>query len=371
MTESALDDRQRRTISTLLEATIRVGVLVAIAAACFVLLKPFLLIVAWGAIIAVAFYPLFRKVRGWLGGRNGLAATLLSLVLIAAIIIPTLLLSESLLDGVRQMHESVEAGQMRIPPPSEKVADWPIVGEKAYRMWTQASSNFDAFMASFQPQIQEVGRSAVRLVASGGKAILFTIIALGIAGAFLATAESCVRGLKALGRRLDGVNGEAFVTNSALVVRSVALGVIGIAIVQALLAGIGMALVGVPLTPLWTLLVLVLAVAQIPPLVVLGPVIVYVIANADPVPAGIFAIWALFVSVSDAFLKPLFLGRGLEIPTLVILLGAIGGLITMGVIGLFVGAVVLSIGWQLLVAWVTGDVEDPGEVEERELQPAE
>lgn len=371
MTESILDGRQRQAISTLLEATIRIGVLVAIAAACFVLLKPFFLIVAWGAIIAVAFYPLFLKVRGWLGGRNGIAATLLSLVLISAIVIPTVMLSESLIDGARRMNESVEAGQMRIPPPSDKVADWPVVGEKAYGMWMQASRDFESFIATFQPQVEEVGRTAVRLVASGGKAILFTIIALGIAGAFLASAEPCVRGLKALGRRLAGEDGEAFVTNSALVVRSVALGVIGIAIVQALLAGIGMALVNVPLTPLWTLLVLILAVAQIPPLVVLGPVIVYVIANSDPVPAVIFAIWGLFVSVSDAFLKPLFLGRGLEIPTLVILLGAIGGLISMGVIGLFVGAVVLSIGWQLLVAWVAGDVQDLGEIEESKLQPAE
>ncbi|MBK5097748.1 MAG: AI-2E family transporter [Gemmatimonadetes bacterium] len=366
MTDSILDDGQKRTISTLLEATIRIGVLVAIAVACFALLKPFLLLVAWGAIIAVAFYPLFLKVRRWVGGRNGLAATLLSLVLIAAIVIPSVILSESLIDSASHMYESVEAGQMRIPPPPDKVADWPVIGEKAYSLWTQASRNLDSFVATFKPQIQKVGRSALGLMASGGKAILFTIIALGIAGAFLASAEACTRGLKALSRRLAGDDGEAFVSDSALVVRSVAVGVIGIALVQALLAGIGMALVDVPLTPLWTLLVLILAVAQIPPLVVLGPVIVYVIANADPVPAVIFTIWGLFVSVSDAILKPLFLGRGLEIPTLVILLGAIGGLITMGVIGLFIGAVVLAIGWQLLTAWVTGDVEA---IEEPEFQP--
>jgi hypothetical protein len=115
MTDSILDDGQKRTISTLLEATIRIGVLVAIVVACFALLKPFLLLVAWGAIIAVAFYPLFLKVRRWVGGRNGLAATLLSLVLIAAIVIPSVILSEShvRIGGSRPDANSASAGQGR------------------------------------------------------------------------------------------------------------------------------------------------------------------------------------------------------------------------------------------------------------------
>lgn len=365
MNKPILDEQQRRAIATAAEAVVRIGVLVAIAVACIRLLLPFMVPVLWGAIIAVAFYPLFLKVRGWLGGRNAIAATLISVVLMAALIVPAIVLSEPMLDAAKGLRESVDSGELHVPPPSEKVAEWPVIGERVYRAWSQASTNLPSFVEAFRPQLEALGRHFAAMMASGGVAFLFTIIAFGIAGAFLAKAEVCGKGLTSLARRLGGEQGAAFVGNAALVVKSVATGVIGIALVQALLGGSAMALVGVPLWPLWTLILLVLAVAQIPPLIVMGPVIVYVFATADPLIAVVFAIWGVFVSISDAILKPLFLGRGLEIPTLVILLGAIGGMIVQGVIGLFIGAVVLSIGWQLLVAWVTGEVEEPG------LEPAE
>ncbi len=359
MNTPILDERQRTAIATSLEATIRIGVIMVIVVACFALLRPFLIPVAWGAVIAVAFYPLFLKIRGWLGGRNALAATLLSVVLIAAVVVPVLMLSGTVLDGAGRVQASVESGELQVPPPPPGVADWPVIGERAYSLWSEASTNLKPVVQAFKPQIEALGRQLVGLLASGGKAILFTLISLGIAGAFLANTQACARGLTALLRRLAGDSGEAFVGNSAAVVRSVAYGVIGIAVLQAFLGWAGMALVGVPLAVLWTLILLVLAVAQIPPLMVMGPVIVYVFATASPLTAILFAIWGVFVSISDAIFKPLFLGRGLEIPTLVILLGAIGGLIIQGVIGLFLGAVVLAIGWQLMVAWVVGEVEEP------------
>jgi predicted PurR-regulated permease PerM len=365
MNKPILDEQQRKAIATSLEATIRIGAIAIIAVACFALLKPFMIPVAWGAVIAVAFYPLFLKVRGWLGGRNALAATLLSVVMIAAILVPVVMLSGTALDGAGRVRASVESGELRVPPPPPGVADWPVIGERAYSLWSQASTNLEPVVEMFKPQIEALGRRLVGLLASGGRAILFTLISLGIAGAFLANTHACARGLTALLRRLAGDSGEAFVGSSAAVVRSVAYGVIGIAILQAFLGWAGMALVGVPLAMLWTLILLVLAVAQIPPLVVLGPVIIYVFATASPMIAVLFAIWGVFVSVSDAIFKPLLLGRGLAIPSLVILLGAIGGLILEGVIGLFLGAVVLSIGWQLMIAWVKGEVEEP------ELEPAD
>jgi predicted PurR-regulated permease PerM len=365
MNKPILDEQQRRAIATSLEATIRIGVIVIIVVACFALLKPFMIPVAWGAVIAVAFYPLFLKVRGWLGGRNALAATLLSVVLIAAILVPVVMLSETMIDGVGQVQASVESGELRVPPPPPGVADWPVIGERVHSLWSQAATDLEPVVRAFRPQIEALGRHVLGLVASGGKAILFTLISLGIAGAFLANTQVCARGLTALLRRLAGESGEAFVGSSAAVVRSVAYGVIGIAVLQALLGWAGMVIVGVPLAMLWTLILLVLAVAQIPPLVVMGPVIIYVFATASPLTAVLFAIWGVFVSISDAIFKPLLLGRGLAIPSLVILLGAIGGLILEGVIGLFLGAVVLAIGWQIMIAWVAGEVQEP------ELEPAD
>jgi predicted PurR-regulated permease PerM len=137
--------------------------------------------------------------------------------------------------------------------------------------------------------------------------------------------------------------------------RSVAQGVLGVALIQSILAGIGLLLMGVPYAGIWAMLVLLLAIVQLPPILILGPIIVYVFSVAETVPAVIFMIWSMIVSSSDAFLKPLFLGRGMDIPMLVILLGAIGGMILSGIIGLFVGAVVLAVGYTLFVAWLDQD----------------
>jgi len=135
-------------------------------------------------------------------------------------------------------------------------------------------------------------------------------------------------------------------------IRSVAQGVLGVALIQSILAGIGLLLIGVPYAGVWAGLVLLLAIVQLPPILILGPIVVYVFSVAETVPAVVFMIWSMLVSSSDAFLKPLFLGRGMDIPMLVILLGAIGGMILSGIIGLFVGAVVLAVGYTLFTVWL-------------------
>jgi predicted PurR-regulated permease PerM len=164
---------------------------------------------------------------------------------------------------------------------------------------------------------------------------------------------------KILSRLAGEDNGQAYTDLTKATIRSVAQGVLGVAIIQAVLAGLGMFIMDVPGWGLWTMLILVLAIAQLPPILVLGFVIVYVFSVADTTPAVIFLIYSLIVSASDGFLKPLFLGRGMETPMLVILLGAIGGMILSGIIGLFVGAIVLALGYELFMAWLNQGVETP------------
>ena len=155
-----------------------------------------------------------------------------------------------------------------------------------------------------------------------------------------------------IGIRLTGDRGEEFVDLAGAVIRSVAQGVLGIALIQSVLAGLGLVLVGVPGAGLWALIVLFLAVIQLPPLLILGPIMIYVFSTADTTVAVIFMIWGILVSISDSFLKPLLLGRGLKTPMLVILLGAIGGMIMYEIIGLFVGTVVLSLSHELFLVWL-------------------
>ncbi|MGD8809620.1 MAG: AI-2E family transporter, partial [Gammaproteobacteria bacterium] len=173
-----------------------------------------------------------------------------------------------------------------------------------------------------------------------------------IAAAFLAGTEVTTSAARRLLTRIAGNDGEALRALSVATIRSIAVGVLGIAVIQALGAGIGIALVGIPAAGLWALIVLVLAIMQLPPWLVLFPMVFYVFSVESTTVAVIFAVWSVIVSFADAVLKPMLLGRGVDAPMIVILLGAIGGMIMSGIIGLFVGAVILGLSYRLLMIWL-------------------
>ena len=163
--------------------------------------------------------------------------------------------------------------------------------------------------------------------------------------------------MRNLSNRLAGDYGDELIDLSISTVRSVAVGVLGIAFIQAMLGAAGMMFVGVPAVGLWALAILVVAIAQLPPILILGPVAIYVFSVESTTVAVVFLVWSILVSFSDMVLKPLLLGRGVEVPMLVILLGAIGGMISAGIIGLFLGAVVLTLAYKLFIAWLGLDAE--------------
>ena len=335
------------------EVSIRLVMLAGLAIWCFLIFKPFLMPVLWGIILAVALYPLFDRMKSWLGGRGKLAGTLFILVSLSALIIPVLFLSESFFDGVRWLAASNQKEAVQVPPPPAKVADWPVIGDQIYATWTAASKDLEATLHKFGPQLKQFGAWLLSTLTGLGLGFLMTLLAIVIAGVMMIHADGGGRTARSIGKRLGGEYGEAAVGLAVQTTRSVANGVVGVAAVQALAAGVGMRVAGVPGAGLWAVLVLVLAVAQLPPLVILGPAAIYVIATSDStITIVLFCIWALVVSISDSFLKPLFLGRGMEIPMPVILIGAIGGMMLSGIIGLFVGAVVLAMGYKLFTAWM-------------------
>jgi len=188
------------------------------------------------------------------------------------------------------------------------------------------------------------------------------ILSIIISGILLASSSGAYHvSLKIFTRLTGDKQGQHFTDLAAATIRSVAQGVLGVAMIQTVLAAIGMYFMDVPGWGLWSILILVLAVAQLPPLLVLGPVVVYVFSVAETTPAVIFTVWSLLVSMSDGFLKPIFLGRGMETPMLVILLGAIGGMLMSGILGLFVGAIVLALGYELFMAWLNQNQESVSE----------
>ena len=334
---------------------VRLAILFLLLYYCFLIIAPFVPLVLWGAIIAVALYPLHIKFTAKLGNRGKLSATLLSLIALAVIMTPVVMLSDSLIEGVRTWTADFESGSVRVPPPAEGVRDWPMIGEKLYSAWQLASENLSEAAEQYAPQLEGLGNALASAAAGVGIGLLQMILSIVIAGIFLASADVSAAGTRAVVNRLVGARGPRLVALSEATVRSVAQGVLGVAIIQTLLAAVGLLAAGVPAAGVWAFLVLLLAIVQLPTILILGPIIVYVFSVADPLTASVFAIWSVLVSVSDMVLKPLLLGRGLDVPMLVILIGAIGGMLLSGIVGLFVGAVILVLGYELVEFWVTGD----------------
>ena len=242
---------------------------------------------------------------------------------------------------------------MRIPPAPDSVAQWPLVGPTVYKTWNLASTSLETVLVRFRPQVRAFGGWLVALAKGAAVAVLLSAVALVIAAFLLARREAATRLAVDIGARIAGERGAEAVRLAGQTIRSVATGVVGVAAIQAAMAAVGLVLAGVPGAGLWSLLILVLAVAQLPPLVVLGPAILYLVAtDSGTVTIVLFSVWSLVVVFSDTLLKPLLLGRGSSAPVPVILIGAIGGLLLHGVIGLFVGAVVFSTGYRLFGVWI-------------------
>lgn len=334
------------------EATIHVGLVVLLVYWCFHIFQPFFQTIVWGIIIAVSIHPVCHRLKPSLGGRGKLAATLITVMALALLIVPALLLSGTLFEAAHALSAGIRDGSLHVPPPPEKVNAWPIIGEHLYKTWSLASTNLEAALSKMAPHLKGLGSWLLGSVAGTGASILKFLISIIIAGVLLAQAEKGHHAAQVLAARLAGQRGGELVDLATATVRSVTQGILGVALIQSILSGLGCLAAGVPGAGLWALLVLLLAVVQLPSLLVLGPIIIYVFSTANTVTAVLFMIWSLLVGLSDNFLKPILLGRGVEVPMVVIFIGAIGGFITSGIIGLFVGATILTLGYKLFLAWL-------------------
>ncbi len=343
---------------------LQIGAVLILLYGCYLIVSPFLPIVIWGVILSVALYPVHTALSARLGGREKLAAWVIVLISLAVISIPIGFLADSTIGGLRTIAAELEDGTARIPLPAESVAEWPLIGEKVHDLWSAAATNLEETLNRFRPQLQAVGKQALSFAGHTVFSAFQFILAIFFAGVMFTSAKGGHAAARNVASSLVGTDrGPALTDLSILTIRSVAKGILGIALAQAILSAIGLLVAGVPAAGLWTGLVLVLAIIQLPPLLVLGPIAFWYFSIAEPVPATIFLIFAVIVSASDAFLKPMFLGRGVETPMLVILIGAIGGAMTMGILGLFIGAVILALGYEIFMSWMSPDTEIGGRVD--------
>jgi predicted PurR-regulated permease PerM len=343
-------------IATAVDIASKLGLLVILVLWCFHILSPFIMILLWGIIIAVSIYPLFTKLAGVLGNRFKLSAVLLTLILILAILLPTAILTESLVGGVHLMVEKVNSG-LNVPDPPDGVGQWPIIGRSVERAWRLAAENLELALLRFEPQLKSLSVWMLNAAVGSGLVVLQFLASIIVAGIILPNSERGGQKALRLFAQLAGERGDKFANITVITLRNVARGILGVAFIQALLTGIGCAIAGVPAAGLWAFLCIFFAIIQIGIFPVTIPIIIYMFYQADTITAVFLAVWLGVITISDNFLKPILLGKGAPAPMLVIFLGAIGGFITMGFIGLFIGAVVLSVGYMLFVTWMAGTDE--------------
>jgi predicted PurR-regulated permease PerM len=363
---------EQRLASPLLDVLIRAGLILAMAMLCYRVFSPFLTLMVWALILAVTLYPLHQSLASKIGGKQGLAATLLVVVGVVLIVAPTAMLMSSLGDSVHQLVNDVQNNSLKIPAPRPGVEEWPVVGKKVYDVWSKAHADLPALVQSLQPKISELAKTALGFVASIGGGLLQFLAAFIIAGIIMAFGQSGGRGSQAIFNRLVGTaRGGELARLATATIRAVAQGVIGVAFIQAIIVGLALLVAGVPWAGALAAIVLVLGIAQVPALIVTLPAIGYIWSSGDYSNAAAIGYTVLLVltGMADNVLKPLMLGRGVDAPMPVILLGALGGMATAGILGMFVGATLLALGYQLFMGWVAANPE-AGQVQAESNAPS-
>jgi predicted PurR-regulated permease PerM len=352
---------EARIAGILLDVLIRAGLVLALAMLCFQVFSPFLSLMTWALILAVCLYPLDQSLAAKIGGRQGLAATLIVLLGVVVVIVPTAALMSSLGDSLQRLIHDVQNNTLQLPPPRESVAQWPLVGEKLHAFWAKAYTDLPALVQSMQPKIGNLAKGALGFVAGIGGGLLKFLASLAVAGIMMAYGEGGARAMRSIFERVADARGGEFVDLSTATIRAVAKGVLGVAFLQAIIVGVCLLVAGIPWAGVLAVIVLVLGIAQVPAVIVTLPAIGYLWSsgNYETVAAVLYTALLLVAGMADNVLKPLMLGRGVDAPMPVILLGALGGMAAAGILGMFVGATLLALGYQIFMGWVATSPDAP------------
>ncbi len=356
--QNNLSSRDQLTAS-FIEVAIRLGVLALLLYLSLLLVLPFISTVIWSVVLTVALYPVFEWISFRLGGRRRLAAALVTIISLLIVIGPATWLALGLVDSLRMISEQLDFSTLAIPPPSKSVKDWPLIGAPVFQFWDLASTNFQAALAKTIPHLKPLGSSVLRIGADTGLGIIKFFASIIVAGFLFSPAPMLADYIKKFSRRLYSGHGEEFVEQAGATIRAVSRGVIGVSVLQALLAGVGMMVAGFPQASLITFAVLIFGIIQIGPTIILLPVTIWGWTVMDTTSALLFTMYIVPVNFLDNLLKPIVMGRGLKTPILVILIGVIGGTLAYGITGLFLGPIVLAVIWELFVVWIGGPPPRP------------
>jgi predicted PurR-regulated permease PerM len=340
-----------RTTQTIIVLAVRIGCLAVLCYWTLILMAPFLTIIVWSVILAVALYPAFD----WLARRvhyRPLAAAIITIVVLLIILGPASKLGYSLVDYVHSKIEDFSAGKPIIPTPPQGLQNWPLIGPQLYEYWNEASTNFVQTIRDWAPELKPYALPLLTLAGQVSLGLLKFIIATIIAGFLFVPGPALVEGARHVLRMVATERGEEFLALAGATIRNVSRGVIGVSLLQALLAGVGMLVAKVPAAGLLSFLVLFLGVIQVGAGLVLVPLIIWSWFGLPTTTAAVlFTLYMAPIALLDNLLRPFVMAKGLTTPMPVILVGVLGGTIVHGILGLFIGPIVLSIAYQLLMVW--------------------
>jgi predicted PurR-regulated permease PerM len=336
----------------LIDTILKIVILFLLIAWCVGIILPFVQPVIGGAIIAIALYPSFIKVKRWLGDRNMLAGVLLTLLLLVILLLPATWLIKSMVEGTERLVTQFKNQTFMIPPPAPSVAGWPLIGKAISKQWLLASQDLEAVIITYREPLSKLGMTILGGVGGFGTSLITLLLSLIIAGAFLIKADALADFVRKLIHRLAGGKSDEIIHIAGVSIKNVAKGILGVAFFQFIAAGTVFMLAKVPFAGLWALAVLVLAILQLPSIIVILPVIIYLFSVKGLLAAILWAIALVVIGASDNVLKPLLMGKGSPVPMLVIFIGAIGGFIFSSFTGMFTGAIVLSVCYNLIVHWI-------------------
>jgi len=335
-----------------IDIAVRLGVLGLFAYFSLQLVAPFFLFLLWAVVLTVALYPLYAWLAAKLGGRKVSSAVLVTLVCLAIVIGPVAVLVVSLAETLQGWLLGLSAGALKLPPLPEKLATLPLVGEKIATAWGHAANSMEDVLTKIGPMLVPAGGRILAVLAALSGSVLFFIVSIILSGCLFVPGPMLAKGAKRFADRIIAPRGAEFVDLAGATIRNVSRGVIGVAVIQGLLTGVLLIVFAVPLAGLLTFVALFLCIIQIGPALVIIPTIIWAWSSWDLVPALLFTVLMIPVMLVDNVLRPILMSRGLDVPMLVILIGVLGGTIAYGLLGLFLGPVILAVFYELVVAWV-------------------
>ena len=326
-------------------------------------LRPFIAATVWAGTVVVATWPMMLALQSRLGGRRWLAVALMTGIMLLLLVAPLTLAISTIVgyadDIVGWAKAAVSAG---VPSPPEWVGRIPLVGSRLVRQWQQlAAASHEELAVQATPYVGNVVQWVAGRAGDFGALLVHFLLTVLITAILYTTGETAASGVRRFARRLAGNRGDDSVVLAGQAIRAVALGVVVTALVQSAAAGVGLAIVGIPYAAVLTAIILILCIAQLGPFLVLAPVVGWLYWSGDAVWGTVLLVWTLLVGVLDNVLRPMLIKRGADLPLLLIFAGVIGGLISFGIIGLFVGPVILAVTYRLLEAWIADIDRPPGE----------